>query len=97
VRRATGRAERFLQFVEGPRFLIIAADIAKQLQQLCQGFLINVAALLLDAVTHALFEMFVRASGPGNANHGYIQVTMPNHMIKSREDLLVRQVSHGSE
>jgi hypothetical protein len=59
--------------------------------------LIDLAALLLDAVEHALLEMFVRASGPGNANHGYIQVTLSNHMIKSGEDLFVCQVSHRPE
>jgi hypothetical protein len=79
------------------RFLIIAANVAKQLQELGQGFLINLASLLLDAVAHALFEMLVRASGPGNANHGYIQVAISNHMIESGEDLFVCQVSHGSE
>jgi hypothetical protein len=41
--------------------------------------------------------MFVRASGPGNANHGYIQVTMLDHMIKRREYFLVSQVPHGSK
>jgi len=59
--------------------------------------LIDLATLLLNAVAHALFEMFVRASGPGNANHGYIQVAMLDHMIKRREYFLVGQVPHGSE
>ena len=90
MRRATGRAERFLQFVEGPRFLIIAADVAKQLQKLGQGLLIDVTALLLDAIAHALSKMFVRPRGPGNANHGHVQVTTSNHVIKSRKDLFVR-------
>jgi hypothetical protein len=46
--------------------------------------------LLLDAIAHSLFEMFVRPRGPGNANHGQVQVTSSNHVIKSRKDLFVR-------
>jgi hypothetical protein len=53
--------------------------------------------LLLNAVAHTLFEMFVRPPGPGNADHGYIQVTALDHVIKGGEDLLVSQVSHSSE
>src|SRR5438876_11300426 len=97
VRRTSGRAKSFLQKVEGRWFLIIAPDIAKQLQQLGQGFLIDLGSLLLNAVAHALLEMFVGASRPGNANHGYIQVTMLDHMIKRREYFLVSQVPHGYE
>ena len=70
-------------------FLIIAAHVAKQLQELGQGFLIDVVTLLLDAIAHALFEMFVRPRSPGNANHRYIQMTMSDHMIKSGEDFLM--------
>jgi hypothetical protein len=51
--------------------------------------LIDRASLLLDAVAHALLEMLVCASGPGNANHGRIQVTMLDHVIKRREYFLV--------
>jgi hypothetical protein len=43
--------------------------------------LIDVAALLLDAIAHSLFEMFVRPRGPGNANHGYVKMTMSHHLI----------------
>jgi hypothetical protein len=67
----------------------IPADIAKQVQQLGQGFLIDVPPLLLDTVAHAFFEVFVGPRGPGNANHRYIQVTMPDHMIKSGKDFLM--------
>jgi hypothetical protein len=59
--------------------------------------LIDRASLLLDAVAHALLEMLVCASGPGNANHGRIQVTMLDHVIKRREYFLVSQVSHRPE
>src|ERR1700691_444552 len=97
VRWAARRAERFLQQLEGLGFFIIPADIAKQVQQLGQGFLIDLAPLLLDTVAHPLFEMFVGPRGPGNANHRYIQVAMPDHMIKSRKDFLIGQVSHCSE
>src|SRR6202167_1364759 len=89
VRGAARRAERFLQQLEGLGFFIIPADIAEQVQQLGQGFLIDVPPLLLDTVAHAVSEMFVGPRGPGNANHRYIQVTMPDHMIKSGEDLLM--------
>jgi hypothetical protein len=51
--------------------------------------LIDVASLLLDTVPHALFEMFVGPRGSGNANHRYIQVTMPDHVIKSGKDFLM--------
>src|SRR5450432_350560 len=89
VRWAARRAERFLQEVKGLELFIIAADIAKQVQQLGQGFLIDLALLLLDTVAHALFEVFVGPRGPGNANHRYIQVTMSDHMIKSGKDFLM--------
>src|SRR6202451_13889 len=42
VRWAARRAERFLQQLEGFGFFIIPADVAKQFQQLGQGFLIDV-------------------------------------------------------
>jgi hypothetical protein len=45
--------------------------------------------LLLDAVADALLEMFVRAPDSGDANHGYIQMTTSNHVIKSGKNLLV--------
>src|SRR3984957_10541060 len=86
---AARRAERLLQQFEGFGFFIIAADIAKQLQQLCQGFLIDVTSLLLDTVAYAFFEEFVGPRCPGNANHRYIQATMSDHMIKSRKDFLM--------
>jgi hypothetical protein len=97
MRRVAGRANRFLQKIEGRSFLVIAADVAKQLQQLGQGLLIDVASLLLDAVAHALFEMLICASGPGNANHGHIQATMLDHMIKSGKYFLASQVPHRPE
>src|ERR1017187_4280204 len=89
MRRAVGRAKSHLQSVEGPGFFISAADIAKQLQQFGQGFLIDLASLLLDAIAHALFEMFIGVCGPGDANHGHIQVPMPDHVVKGGEDLLM--------
>jgi hypothetical protein len=51
--------------------------------------LIDVVALLLDAVAHAILEMLIRASGPGHANYGYVKMIMSHHMIKRGEDLLV--------
>jgi hypothetical protein len=72
-------------------------DWVESLDKLGQGCLTDGVALLPDAVAHTLFQMFVRPPGPGNANYGYIQVTMLDHMIKSGKDLLVSQVTHGSE
>jgi hypothetical protein len=51
--------------------------------------LIDLASLLLDAIAHALFEMFVGPSGPGNADHGHVQVPTPDQMVKGGEDLFV--------
>jgi hypothetical protein len=59
--------------------------------------LIDLASLLLDAVAHALFEMFVCASGPGNSDYGNVQATMLGHMIKRWKYFLVSQVSHCPE
>ena len=55
MRRVAGRANRFLQKIEGRWFFIIAPDIPKQLQQFSQDLLIDLAALLLDAIAHAFF------------------------------------------
>ena len=89
MRWAARRAEFILQKVEGPGLFVIASDIAKQVQQLGQGGLIELAPLLLDTVAHPLFEMLVGPRSPGNANHRYIQVTTPDHMIKSGKDFLM--------
>ena len=97
VGRAAGRAELLAQRREGGVVVVVAVDVAQQLQQLLEGRLVDAAAVLGEAVAGALAQLLERPARLGDADDRHREVAAADHRLQRREDLLVGQVAGGPE
>src|SRR5262249_19303813 len=73
-----------------------AIDIAQQRQHLLERSLLQ-AAVMLQAVLGALFELVQRPSGLGDADDGDVHSLIADEVLQRGKNLFVSQVARGPE
>ena len=97
MNRSLGLTHRLPQPDEGGWIEIVAVDIAQELRQMAERFLIRPAAVLFQTGVGALAQLLHAPAGLGDADDRDIQPALANHALQGREDLLVGKIPGGSE
>ena len=97
VVQRTGRSIKSLaQLIEGFAVVVIAIDVAKQLEQLGESGLVD-PAVLGQAVAGPSLKLLERPARLGHADHRYVEMPVLNQVLERGEDLLVGQVAGRAE
>ncbi len=86
-----------MQLREGGRVLVIAVDIAQQLDELLPRPLVDTAAVLGQAGASARSQAIEIPVCLGDADDRYGEMSAADHRLERREDLLVGEVSGRTE
>src|SRR6476646_6093948 len=96
VKRAGRAAQRFAQIAECLRRVVIPIDIVKFCRKHRECIGID-TTMLLKAFACAGAKPIKTLSRPRHSDDRHIEVTVPDHSLKCREDLLERQITGGAE
>ena len=97
VVQGPGRAvESLAQLVEGRAIVVIAVDVAEQLEQLGESGLVD-AAVLGETVASPGLKLLERPARLGHPDHRYVEMPVLNQVLERGEDLLVGQVAGRPE
>src|SRR6266404_1678226 len=96
MERPPGRPERLAQKVICRWFSIIAVNILELGRELVKGFLIHFS-MMLQTVSRPLPQLLKAPPRLGDSNDRDIEVTMLDQFVQSGENLLIGEVSSGTE
>jgi hypothetical protein len=97
VQGALGIAHLLAQTGEHVRVGVVAVHVAKLAQELLERIGVDVAAMGLDAVGRALFELVQSPALLGDADNRRGQALVTHEPVKSGEDLLIGEITGRAE
>ncbi len=98
VRRPASAVQLALDGVIGLQVRVVAAHVAKPVEQLAQdGFVQLLGPVLLQAFARAILELLRRQRRVGDADDRHVQMPPAGHRVERGENLLVGEVPAGPE
>ena len=97
VQGALGVAQLFAQFGEHFGVRVVTRHVMEQAQELLEGLVLDVAAMGLDAVLGAFFELVERPFRAGDARDGDVQPFIADEAVKRGEYLFVGEIAARAE
>ena len=89
-------SEGLAQAVEGCRVVVFPRDVLHTRGQPIEHAVVH-TAVIGDALSNPRTQRFESQPGPGDADHGNVEMAVPLHRVQGRKNLLISQVARGSE